>query len=151
MFAQSMADGCGCGPAGGAIHGHHDGTFYGLGGIEEGPGDPGIGHERVMTLCSRFPTRSPTRTCDSASTRPTMSETQTGPISFAQIGGRGPKLPERSVDYQDVIASWEVATGKALVDPRIACWRHREHERKGAAQRQSAPGTTAMDSGSLSA
>ncbi len=115
MFAQSMADGCGCGPAGGAIHGHHDGTFYGLGGVEEGPGDPGIGHERVMHALFEIPDSQP---YSNMRFRFNAAYDERNPdradFFWAQIGGRGPKLPERSVDYQDVIASWEVATGKAF-------------------------------------
>jgi len=115
MFAQSLSDGCGCGPAGGAVHGHHDGTFYGLGGIEEGPGDPGIGHERVMHALFEIPDSQP---YSNMRFRFNAAYDQRNPdraeFFWAQIGGRGPKLPERSVDYQDLIASWEVATGKAF-------------------------------------
>jgi hypothetical protein len=114
MFAQSIGDGCGCGPGGGH-HGHHDGTFYGLGGIEEGSGDPGIGHERVMFALFEIPNSEP-----SSNMRFRFNATydQRNPdradFFWAQTGGRGPKLPERSVDYQDAIASWEVASGKAF-------------------------------------
>jgi hypothetical protein len=115
MFAQSLADGCGCGPPCGAVHGHHDGTFYGLGGFEEGPGDPGIGHERVMHALFEIPDSQP---YSNMRFRFNAAYNQRNPdradFFWAQIGGRGPKLPEHSVDYQDLIASWEVASGKAF-------------------------------------
>ena len=50
MFNQALSSGCG--PGGGVLppilHSHHDGTFYGFGGVEEGPGEGGVGHDRVM-------------------------------------------------------------------------------------------------------
>jgi hypothetical protein len=113
MFAQSIGDGCGCG--GGGLHGHHDGTFYGLGGIEEGSGEPGIGHERVMFALFEIPSSQPSSNMRFRFNA-TYDERNPDRADFfwAQTGGRGPKLPERSVDYQDAIASWEVASGKAF-------------------------------------
>jgi hypothetical protein len=113
MFAQSIGDGCGCG--GGGLHGHHDGTFYGLGGIEEGSGEPGIGHERVMFALFEIPNSQPSSNMRFRFNA-TYDERNPDRADFfwAQTGGRGPKLPERSVDYQDAIASWEVASGKAF-------------------------------------
>jgi hypothetical protein len=114
MFAQSIADGCGCGGVDGH-HGHHGGTFYGLGGIEEGSGEPGIGHERVMFALFEIPTSQPS---SNMRFRFNAAYDERNPdradFFWAQTGGRGPKLPERSVDYQDAIASWEVASGKAF-------------------------------------
>ncbi len=114
LFAQSVdGSGCGCGPGCGGHH--HDGTFYGLGGVEEGSGEPGIGHERVMFALFEIPNSQPS---SNMRFRFNAAYNERNPdradFFWAQTGGRGPKFPERSVDYQDVIASWEVATGKAF-------------------------------------
>ena len=114
LFAPSLgADGgCGCG---GAHRRQHGGTFYGLGGIEEGTGDPGIGQERVMYALFEIPESQP-----SSNLRFRYNavydehDPDRADFFWAQIGGVGPHLPEKSVDYQDATASWEVAAGKAF-------------------------------------
>jgi hypothetical protein len=130
LFAQSV-DGCGCGCGPDGVHGHHHGgTFYGLGGVEEGSGEPGIGHDRVMFALFEIPNSEPSSNMrfrfNAAYDQKTPDRAD---FFWAQTGGRGPKFVERSVDYQDVLASWEVATGKSFsltteiplrfVDPEI--------------------------------
>jgi hypothetical protein len=115
LFTQPMGGDCGCGPGGGGHHASHGGTFYGLGGVEEGTGDPGIGQERVMFALFEIDSSQPS---SNMRFRFNAAYDEHNPdraeYFWAQIGGRGPKLPEKLVDYQDVIASWEVATGKAF-------------------------------------
>ncbi len=93
MFAQTL--GADCGPDGGGHHhSHHHGTFYGLGGVEEGPGDPGIGHERVMFAPYFLDVSEPS---SNMRFRFQAYYDQHNPdraeYFWAQIGGRGPKLP----------------------------------------------------------
>jgi len=114
MFAQAV--GADCLPDGdGHHHHHHKGTFYGLGGVEEGDGDPGIGHERVEFAPYFLDVSQPSSNMRFRF-QSFYNEKNPDRVEYfwAQIGGRGPKLPEHSVDYQDAIASWEVATGKAF-------------------------------------
>ena len=112
LFGPAVGAGCGCG---GGHHGSHGGTFYGLGGIEEGSGDPGIGHERVMFALFEIPSSQPS---SNMRFRYNSFYDEHSPdradYFWAQIGGAGPKLPEHLVNYQDASVAWEVAAGKAF-------------------------------------
>ena len=117
MFNQTIGGGYASG--GGVLppifHSHHDGTFYGFGGVEEGPGEGGVGHDRVMLAPFIIDSTQPTsnfRFRVDAGYR--EQDPDRAEYFWAQEGVRGPKLPERAVNYQDVYAAWEVATGKAF-------------------------------------
>ncbi len=92
------------------FHSHHDGTFYGFGGVEEGPGEGGVGHDRVMLapfiIDSTQPTNNLRFRVDAGYREQSPDRAD---YFWAQEGGVGPKLPERAVNYQDVCSAWEVA------------------------------------------
>jgi len=119
LFGQTCSQ-CGQGGSGGPglppiLHSHHDGTFYGFGGVEEGTGEGGVGHDRVMLAPFMIDTTQPT---SNLRFRIDAGYDEQAPdradYFWAQEGGRGPKLPEKSLNYQDVYAAWEVAASKAL-------------------------------------
>ncbi len=122
LFGQSLCSDCGGGLGGGGPGGsavlptpHHNSTFYGLGGVEVGSCEPGIGHERVMFAPFVIDTSQPESDLrfrfDSMYKLIDPDRTE---YYWARIGTRGPLLPEKSVDMQDVRIAWQVATGKAF-------------------------------------
>ncbi len=111
LFAQSL---CATPEIGPHVH-HHKGTFYGLGGVEAGTGDPGIGHERVMFAPFAIDITQPESDLkfrfDAFYHRYNPDRVE---YFWAREGQRGPKLAETFVNNQDVTTTWEVASGKAF-------------------------------------
>jgi len=107
--------GSGDGSGGGPPGGRHGGTFYGLGGVEEGSCEPGIGHERVMFAPFLIDTTQPESNMRFRFTS-IYDEIDPDRVEYlwGHIGVKGPTLPEKSVDYQELRSSWEVALGKAF-------------------------------------
>ncbi len=120
-----------CEPAAPPPHKHQPkGTFYGLGGVEEGTGDPGLGRERVMFAPFFIDTTQPESDMDFQFDAfyhrydPDRDE-----YFWAREASRGPKFPESHLNNQDVNFIWEVAAGKSfsitteiplrIVDPAV--------------------------------
>lgn len=97
-----------------------DGTYFGLGGVDQGSDEGGVGHERVMLAPFAIDTTQPQNDLrfrfDAGYHEQFPDRAE---YFWAAAAGAGPKLPERNVDFQDEYFAMEAGSKTFSINTEI--------------------------------